>query len=171
MKKYLVLISVLGLLASCGENKKGNEEKVVVEDTIQAAIVSNSPAETPPSLAPEELKDDSVFVNGSIPTSWENAGFSDEKGFKLFLKQVQLWVMDNDKEKLASIITYPLKNIKDQQQLIEKYDSVFTKRVKMSFATLHFNQIFRNSQGAMIGDGNVWFRQDGKDFKIIAINN
>jgi hypothetical protein len=122
------------------------------------------------SLTSFEMKDDSVFTDGSIPTTWENAGFSDVKGFKLFLKQVQLWIRDNEKAELANIIRYPLKTIHSPAELIQSYDSIFTKPVKLSFATINFIQIFRNSQGAMTEGGRVWFMQAGDSFKIIGIN-
>lgn len=124
------------------------------------------------ALLPEELKDDSVFADGSKPTSWENAGFTDPKGFKLFLKQLQQYVMLNDKEKLAATLNYPLKNpaIKNAEEFIKQYDTYFTRDVKMSFALVNFNQVFRNDTGAMTNGGKVWFQQVGKDFKITAIN-
>ncbi|MEP6712654.1 MAG: hypothetical protein ABJA37_09575 [Ferruginibacter sp.] len=175
MKKHILSAAALLIVViSCKQNK--NNIAAVKADTTQTVSTSQveSKNETDiaiPSLSPQELKDDSVFTDGSIPTSWENAGITDEKGFKLFLKQLQLWVADNDKEKLATAIKYPLKNIHSAEELVAAYDAVFTKKVKLSFATINFNQIFRNAQGAMTESGLVWFAQQGKGFKIIAVNN
>ncbi|MEO5942553.1 MAG: hypothetical protein ABIP30_12100 [Ferruginibacter sp.] len=171
MNKYFLAFFSILIFASC-QNK--NTQQTVVNDTAQTTAdnsLSNKEAVPIPTISAQELQDDSVFTDGSVATSWENAGFTDIKGFKLFLKQMQLWVMDNNKQQLADAVQYPLKNIKTPEQMVTAYDSVFTKEVKLSFAMLHFNQIFRNQQGAMIGDGKVWFRQDGKQFKIVAINN
>ena len=60
-----------------------------------------------------EMKDDSVFDDGSIPTTWEVAGIEDVKSLKLFLKQAQQWVMSNNKEQLAAAVQYPINNIKN----------------------------------------------------------
>jgi hypothetical protein len=171
MNKYFFTLLSVVIFASC-QNK--NTLQTVVNDTTQTTTdnsLPNNNAVTIPTISAQELQDDSVFTDGSVPTSWENAGFTDVKGFKLFLKQMQLWVMDNNKQQLADAVHYPLKNIKMPEQMVAAYDSVFTKEVKLSFAMLHFNQISRNQHGAMIGDGKVWFRQEGKQFKIVAINN
>jgi len=172
MKYSLVILSAI-ILFSCnsGNEKNNTTDTANFEPPIVAKDVKL--AQAPPdtlTVTPFEMKDDSVFVDGSVPTSWENAGITDVKGFKLFLKQAQLWIMDNDKEKLASIVRYPLKNIKTPEELVEKYDAVFTKDVKLSFAMINFNQIFRNQQGASTEGGKVWFAQQGKGFKIIAVN-
>ena len=90
---------------------------------------------------------------------------------KLFIKQLQQWTITNDKEKLASVIKYPInKTIKTKEELIANYDAVFTKQVQLSFATVNFNQLFRNAQGVMTNGGKVWIGQKGKAFQIIAIN-
>ena len=41
----------------------------------------------------EELAaiDDSIFNDGSIPTSWENAGINDPKALKYFIKKLILF--------------------------------------------------------------------------------
>lgn len=176
MKKYnlLLIASSLFFIVSCNSNEKGNSTSGTAKaDTnlLNAPVTSDSNMIADAlSVSEMEMKDDSVFADGSKPTSWENAGIADVKGLKLFLKQVQQWVMNNDKEKLASIVRYPLKGIKTEQEMLAAYDKVFTKEVKLSFATINFNQVFRNQQGVMIGNGKVWINQFGKDFKIFAIN-
>ncbi len=122
------------------------------------------------ALSENEMKDDSVFKDGSIPTSWANAGVTDVKGLKLFLKQLQVWVMNNDKRNIATAIAYPLKEIKNEQAFIAAYDKIFTKEVKLSFATINFNQLFRNQHGVMTDGGKVWIQQFDSAFKIFAIN-
>lgn len=173
MKHYIFILAIV--LFSCNDTPSANKQQDSELNTQQASTVAPMENNTVAAIdgltvTPFEMKDDSVFTDGSVPTTWENAGFTDVKGFKLFLKQLQLYVMDNNKEKLAEAIRYPLKNITTPQELVEKYDAVFTKDVKLSFATINFNQIFRNQQGAMTQGGKVWFAQQGKDFKIIAVN-
>ena len=176
MKNYMLIFAILVAFAACNNNKTSTDEKVAdTTDAVPAKIDSPKAAVTDYSmgagLTQEEMKDDSVFVDGSVPTSWETAGITNVKEFKLFIKQLQLLVLDNNKEGLAKQIRYPLgKSINTEADFIKNYDNIFTKDVKLSIAKINFSQIFRNSKGAMSDAGMVWFSQEGNDFKIIAVN-
>jgi hypothetical protein len=122
-------------------------------------------------LSPAELRDDSVLADGTIPLSWKTAHVNDVKGLKLFIKQLQQWVITNDREMLASAVQYPLDDaIKTRESLIVNFDGVFTKAVKLSLATTNFSQLFRSERGVMLDDGKIWVAQKGDNFKIISIN-
>ena len=177
MKKYILSIAILPAIFACNETKippdvttipiTGSSPATV--DSVKTVKIDNSIGS---GLTLEEMKDDSVFSDGSKPTSWEVAGITDVKGFKLFLKRLQLLALNNDKEQLAKLIRYPLgKSIKTAKDFIKNYVRVFTNDVKLSIAKINFSQIFRNSKGAMSEDGKVWFLQEGNEFKIIAVNN
>lgn len=170
---FLPAIIASIFLIACNSNKNNSFNSGIDTTRFNPPVITKDTPNVLEKLfvTPSEMEDDSVFADGSIPTSWENAGITDVKGFKLFLKQIQLWVMDNDKEKLSQVIRYPIKNIKTAQAFIAEYDVIFTKPVKLSLATINFNQIYRNSQGAMTEGGKVWFAQQGKEFKIISVNN
>jgi hypothetical protein len=176
MKNYILLFAMLSIFAACNNDKTSTDEKVVTNADSMPAKIDSPKALVPATnlgvgLTLEEMKDDSVFVDGSVPTSWEMAGIKDVKGFKLFIKQLQLLVLDNNKEGLAKQIRYPLgKAIKTEADFIKNYDNIFTKDVKLSIAKINFSQIFRNSKGAMSDAGMVWFSQEGNEFKIIAVN-
>jgi hypothetical protein len=171
MNKLIVIAFLFVVFTACDNNKNTHDTMAADSSTITVAtpVVLDTLVNSL-TISENEMKDDSVFADGSIPTSWANAGITDVRGLKLFLKQAQQWVMNNDKEKLAAAIRYPLKNIKNEQELIAAYDNVFTKEVKLSFATINFNQIFRNQQGVMTTGGKVWINQFGDKFKIFAIN-
>jgi hypothetical protein len=176
MKKYILSITILAALLACNETttiqvsppdpatdsalQKGDTTKIVKP-------VKNIGF----GLTQEEMADDTLFIDGSRPTSWELAGIKDVKGFKLFIKQLQLLVLNNDKTELAKHIRYPLgKSIKTEADFIKNYDNIFTKDAKLSIAKINFSQIFRNAKGAMSEGGYVWFSQEGDGFKIIAVN-
>lgn len=174
MKTYLILIALTCLtLVACDEQKKEEApvkivdmEVIKTDDDTTLAVMTEAGV-----LSAEELKDDSVFTDGSIPASWDAAGITDVKGLKNFIKQLQQWVVANDKENLAAAIQYPLnKTIKTKEDVIANYDKIFTKEVKLSFATVKFNQLFRNANGVMTEGGKVWMGQKGNEFKITAIN-
>jgi hypothetical protein len=175
MKNYILLFAMLSIFVACNNDTSSIDEKPAT-NTDSVGAVDSLKAVLPATnlgvgLTLEEMKDDSVFVDGSVPTSWEIAGITDVKGFKLFIKQLQLLVLDNNKEGLAKQIRYPLgKTIKTEADFIKNYDDIFTKDVKLSIAKINFNQIFRNSKGAMSDAGMVWFSQEGNAFKIIAVN-
>ena len=169
-----LLLAATFALACNESNSTSTVETATATDTAQIAettaaneanmiVAINEVSET-------EMKDDSVFADGSIPTSWEVAGITDVRGLKLFLKQTQQWVMSNDKAQLALAVKYPINTIKNKEEMMAAYDQVFTKDVKLSFAMINFNQIFRNSKGVMIADGRAWITQDGNSFKIFAIH-
>lgn len=178
MKKYILSIIILVGFGAC------NHRAPTPAATPLPAIQTPSPVAkdtiktvTPPTfigtgLTFEEIKDDTTFADGSIPTSWAVAGFTDVKGFKLFLKQLQQLVLSNSKEQIATMIRYPLgRSIKSEKDFIKNYDRLFTKDVKLSITAINFSEIFRNSKGAMTENGRVWFSQDENGFKIIAVNS
>ncbi len=176
MKHYILSFAILVSIVSCSETKTSPAENLFPNSNSSATKTDSPKSTTTNKLAGfgltlEEMQDDSVFSDGSVPTSWEVAGVSDVKGFKLFIKKLQLLVLDNDKAQLAKQIRYPLnKSIKTEEDFIKNYDQVFTKDAKLSIAKINFSQIFRNSKGAMSDAGMVWFAQEGKEFKIIAVN-
>lgn len=176
MTKYLLITFIASvILMACGETDKQQQAvpgKIVEMEVLKSSSdTSVTQLMKVSDLSAEELKDDSVFKDGSKPTSWDNAGITDVKGLKLFIKQLQQWIISNNKEKLASVVRYPLnKYMKTKENVLANYDLIFTKGVELSFATTNFSQLFRNANGVMLDGGKVWINQQGKGFKIIAIN-
>lgn len=177
MKHYILSFAILSLLVACNDTGTTPEQTPSQNsDSLMLNIDSTKSIKADRlagfGLTLEEMQDDSVFSDGSVPTSWEVAGITDVKGFKLFIKKLQLLVLDNDKAELAKQIRYPLnKSIKTEADFVKNYDQVFTKDAKLSIAKINFSQIFRNAKGAMSDGGMVWFLQEGSEFKIIAVNN
>jgi hypothetical protein len=159
---------------ACNESNRTNAvETATSNDTAQIGETNANDANMIVAInevSETEMRDDSVFNDGSIPTTWEVAGIEDVKGLKLFLKQAQQWVMSNNKEQLAAAVQYPINNIKNKEEMIAAYDQYFTKEVKLSFAMINFNQIFRTYKGVMLADGLVWIKPVGDTYKIFAIN-
>lgn len=122
-----------------------------------------------------------VFDDGSIPSTWETAGFNNPQDFKRFFQEFQLLVANNDKQKIAELINYPItirssggggEVIKDTITFIADYDTIFNQTVKSAVKNQNIQQIWRNYEGAMTGNGELWFNQMRNGvYKIIAINN
>ena len=173
-------MAVLYSIFSCNESNPPADVKPATTDSIAPVPDSIKPDSNKPpkantglaiGLTQEEMMDDSVFIDGSKPTSWEVAGITDVKGCKLFLKQVQYLVLKNDKEQLAKLVRYPLgRHIKTEEDFIKNYDALFTKDVKLSVANINFSQVFRNNKWVMSEGGKIWFAQEGEEFKIVAVN-
>ncbi len=111
--RNLIALGFFLLAVSCNSNKN-NADTGYDMSKFEPPVIAKSDTQalaTVGVLSVDELKDDSVFADGSIPTSWENAGVTDVQALKLFLKQLQQLVIVNDKTGLADHVQYPLKDI------------------------------------------------------------
>lgn len=110
----------------------------------------------------------------------DNQGADVAKMSRAFLAELQTAVHDGDKTKVASVISYPLMvihgsrrtRIKTKTEFLAKYDTIFDANVQKAIAQQSAKCLFGNYQGAMIGNGEVWFsqQQDGS-MKIITVNS
>jgi hypothetical protein len=177
MRQQFIFCIIVLLFVAC--NNSSSTEKIS-GDSIAIAKYDTSnivdiiePAADPIALTAAEMKDDSAFADGSIPSSWTNAGFSDSIAVKKFLKKIKYWVGNNQKDSVAAIIAYPLRKpvIKNQESLLKNYESVFNDKVKKALLEQNLSQLFRNAQGVMVGNGDLWINETPRGLKIIAINN
>jgi len=181
LKKIFLLTPFALFLFAC--NNSGHKEVNLGDSTppkIDTPIVYKDTTHLQPAimdslaLTPEQLKDDSTFADGSVPTPWEMAGIDDPVALKKFLKKLQIWVKNDQRDSVASVMSYPFDKgkIKNAEAFKSKYDKYFTAKVKDALQQQNFSQIFRNYHGAMIGsEGNIWIYKTEKSFKISAINN
>ncbi|HKD86305.1 MAG TPA: hypothetical protein VKB58_16260 [Terriglobales bacterium] len=98
---------------------------------------------------------------------------------RAFLAQLQTAVSGDDKNKVASMISYPLlvirgarkSRIRTKPQFLEHYDNIFDPHVHHAIAQQSAKCLFGNYQGTMIGDGEIWYREqaNGK-MKIVTVN-
>lgn len=169
------------LLASVACNNQTNRQDTGSADSVPAKVQPDtvtSKADTVAKtsgteLTAEEMKDDSVFSDGSKPSAWSDAGIDDPLAFKKTLKQLQYWVTNNEKDSVANLIAYPLAHprVKTKKAFLDSYDRLFSEKVKKALKEQKLSQIFRNYQGAMIGNGELWFSGSKGVYKIFAINN
>ena len=84
-------------------------------------------------------------------------------------------VTNNQKEKLATLISYPLKRdyplpeIKSKQEFIKRYDQIFDTTLKNMITNSNLAKDWSEVgwRGIMLNQGEVWMDTEGK---IIAIN-
>ncbi len=96
-----------------------------------------------------------------------------------FLAQLQAAVQSNNKEAIAGMINYPLlvlrsgkrTHIQKKQAFLANYGLIVTGPVRDAILHQEAQCLFGNSSGAMVGNGEVWFREQAPDqWKIITIN-
>jgi hypothetical protein len=98
---------------------------------------------------------------------------------RAFLTQLQAAVQSNNKEQIAEMISYPLlglhsrkrTHVQKKQTFLANYEEILTPPVRDAILHQTAQCLFGNSTGAMIGNGEVWFREQAPDqWKIITIN-
>jgi hypothetical protein len=98
---------------------------------------------------------------------------------RAFLAQLQAAVQANNREQIAGMISYPLLvlrsgkrvRIRQKQGFLENYQEIFIEPVRDAVLHQTAQCLFGNSLGAMVGDGEIWFREQAPDqWKIITIN-
>lgn len=95
---------------------------------------------------------------------------------KAFLRTLQNAVRSGDRQKLASLIAFPLTvpshaQVRNTAEFLARYDRIMTPAVARRVLDQSADCLFGNQQGAMIGNGTIWFDQrSGPDFRIITIN-
>ncbi len=84
-----------------------------------------------------------------------------------FLSRLQEAVRSGSRRSVSGLIAFPLRvNTKDgpkiyrDRKLVEEdFDRIFTPSVKQAILNQRSDQLFVRDQGAMVGDGEVWFDQ------------
>ncbi len=120
-------------------------------------------------LSAERFKED-VRWEGTLPTDWTTASIDDSKDFKTFLIHFREWVVNDDAEKISKHLDYPVDPIYSRSQFMDNYERIFDDSLRRVLFQQPLHRIFRNAQGAMIGDGEIWFRKKDGDYKITALN-
>ena len=98
---------------------------------------------------------------------------------RVFLTGLQNAVKSDDKARVAAMSSYPLlvihgdrkTRIKTKAEVLGQYDAIFDAHVRQAIAQQSAKCLFGNYQGAMIGDGEIWFReQPNGTMKIVTVN-
>jgi len=80
------------------------------------------------------------------------------------LTQLQQAVAKHNAPAVASLVHYPIKVnpgkkpfvVKNEKAFIKDYDRIITHDIQDAILKQKYENLFVNSQGAMIGDGEVW---------------
>ncbi len=119
------------------------------------------------------------ITHGQEPANrYEVAGITDPKAFEAFYGKLQKWVGSGNKSAIAHQVQYPLRVnregqsrfIAGEKQFLAEYDQIMTEKVKQALLQQEVKDTFVNYQGVMVGGGELWLRQSGNKFVIVAIN-
>ncbi len=145
-----------------------------VQTTLLAAFLCLLPASVP------------AFAQSDAETSKTlDTLFGDHVAYQDFLAVLQKAVAATDKPMVAEMVTYPLKTkvsgkettLKDAKDFIAHYDAIVTAKIAAAIKNQTYAKLFANSDGVMIGSGEIWFSGICSDtactkqfVKIIAFN-
>ena len=87
------------------------------------------------------------------------------------LTQLQAAVAKHDAAAVAALVHYPIRVnpgkkpfvIKNEKAFIKDYDQIITSDIQAAIFKQKYENLFVNSQGAMIGDGEVWITSFCRD--------
>ncbi|MER9336477.1 hypothetical protein NKJ06_21195 [Mesorhizobium sp. M0293] len=99
-------------------------------------------------------------VNSNLDTL-----FGNHAQYQTFFDQLKKAVGSDAKATVATMFDYPFQarikgkalKIRDAKQFVADYDQIITGKVKAAVVKQTYGTLFANSQGVMIGDGEVWF--------------
>ncbi|MEM0950463.1 MAG: lysozyme inhibitor LprI family protein [Pseudomonadota bacterium] len=116
----------------------------------------------------------------------QNAGMESPDAVRAFLDTLKKISATDDRARFASLVSYPFHlydagkvtaTYQDATAFLKDYDRIMTKPVRDAIAEAHYADLFVNYQGAMLGNGQVWFygfgeedEDSGNDILIVAIN-
>ena len=112
-----------------------------------------------PTLTPAQTNTTLTALDKSIDLSVGN-----HVKVQQLLTTLQQAVAKHDAATVASLVHYPIKvnpgkkpfTIKNDKAFIKDYDGIITHDIQDAILKQKYENLFVNSQGAMIGDGEVW---------------
>jgi len=117
-----------------------------------------------------QIHADDIEWDGTVPTSWQTATIADPTSFKLFMLKFKEMVANNDIAGISALIKFPIRNLENRAEFKSQFYNIFDDEMRESVSSQRLDQIFRNSKGASIGNGQVWFQQAGQKYKITGLS-
>jgi hypothetical protein len=106
-------------------------------------------------------------------------GFKDVDAVKRIILELKNAAQGKDKKALVGMVQYPfstydngtlVKTYKDQNELLEQFDTVFSDGVMQALSKSTYESLFVRDLGAMIGNGEVWLSPVDNGIRIKAVN-
>jgi hypothetical protein len=158
------------------------EPPMVAAPPAPAPVVAAAPPPPPPpppppsppaAVASEQGMADNVVVTGSrmrkpaLEAPSAARSMSSGQKYANFLSRLQSAVRTGNHSEVIALIDFPLRVnapggariYRDPASVERDFDQIFTARVKRAIVRQRADRLFVRDQGAMIGDGEVWFDQ------------
>jgi hypothetical protein len=135
---------------------------------------------------------DNLLVTGSrIPKPALEAPapakvLSPDQSYRRFLSALQSAVRSGNRGAVIALIGFPLRvnfasgarTYRDARSVERDFERIFTPKVKRAIAAQRAEQLFTRDQGAMVGSGELWFRESCANtdcsrtgpVRIVAVN-
>ncbi len=166
LKNWCILVMAVAI-AGCNNNGKpsGSSDTTLLST---ADTLTKEPVVPGDNMQQADAQD-TLFEDGSIPSSWSTAGFNDPAAFKRFLTEFKSWVKNNQADSIAAHIRFPVKAAPTAAAFKTHYDHIFNDRMKAVVLNQRLDRIFRNQNGAMLGSGEIWLESYKDGYRIISI--
>jgi hypothetical protein len=121
---------------------------------------------------PNEYQNKSqLFIDSTVSMCWSDAGFKNGNAAIKFYQNLQLNIKFNEKEAIANLIDFPLRDKLTKADFLKNYDRIFHKEFKRELLEQNPFELYRNKNGCMAGnDGQLWFKPEGKSYRIFELN-
>lgn len=176
----IVLLFVVFANYSCNNNDKlGYNSKDTIAWQPSIKILTYDPRIQHLNYIPEstELPNEyqhksQLFIDSTVCMSWSAAGFKNGNSAIKFYQNLQLNIKFNEKNAVANLINFPLRDGTSKKEFLDNYDKIFTIEFKRELLEQSPFELFRNKNGCMAGnDGQLWFKPTGHGFRIFELNH
>jgi hypothetical protein len=111
--------------------------------------------------------------------------FGEHAAHRNFLRELQSAVSGHARVRVAAMVNYPLRTritgkwvrLQTPAQFLAHYDDLLTPKIQEAISRQTCGDLFSNSQGVMIGAGEVWYSGvcndhscSSRSLKILAFN-
>ncbi len=97
--------------------------------------------------------------------------YGEAEPYRTFFFSLKEAVSSDDRERVADLMNYPLRvsgaaedgsgipvaRISDREHLLREYEAIFAPNVVQALARQEYGELFANTEGVMIGNGQIWF--------------
>jgi hypothetical protein len=116
---FLIIITMIACNSSVDKKPEQKSDNIVTTAKSNSVIVTDTiSSQDMFALPADEIKDDSVFEDGSIPTAWASAGIESPLSFKKLLKYIKYWVANDQKDSVTNAIGFPLHDPKIKTKML-----------------------------------------------------
>ena len=123
---------------------------------------TNTPAGTP--AVPQTATPDALPTRADVDARLDRL-YGTHQPYADFLAALQKASAANDRQAIANMVHYPFstmlaarrKVLKTPKAFLARYDDIMTPKVRAAIAAQTYETLFSNSNGLMIGSGQVWF--------------